>query len=145
LALDADRAATWFIDRCLADATLVALLGGPDVYRDPIPPDVALPAIAVGVQGERPRIGAIRVGPNTHTATPTLVRASIWDTGTYAKVVQIADRLDLLFDGVSYQSFADKYVWSCVRQPAIPQREVVHDDITWLGWDLMWLITVKAT
>jgi len=144
MALDSNRAAKWFVDTCRADATLATILGGADIFRDPIPRDVPLPAIAVGVQDGGQRRGAIAKGPNTHTGTSVTIRSSIWDTDNYVKIEQAADRLDVLFDGRAYEPFADGYMWACERLGDIP-REHTEDDITWLGWDILWRVTVKAT
>jgi hypothetical protein len=144
MALDSNRAAKWFVDKCLGDGTLQTLLGASgNVFRDPIPPGVALPAIAVGVQATGPRNGAILKGPNTHTSTSVTVRSSIWDINSYTRIEEVADRLDEIFDGAAYEAFADGYMWACQRLTDIPRTDNTGDD-TYLGWDILWRVTVKA-
>jgi hypothetical protein len=149
VALDSEAAAMWMVERARADATLDTILGATvslkKVHRDPIPASIALPGIAVGVQASGPRTGAIRSGPNTHTATVVTLRSTIMDTGNLVKVKQAADRMDLLFDGVFYQATAYVYIWSCVRMPGEVTRHRTENGITTQYVDVFWEVVAKAT
>lgn len=144
MALDSNRAARWVFDTLHADATLATILGGAKVYRRAAPRTSTKPVVVVEVQSTQPPIGAVLTGHDTHWATPVTVRTSVWDTATYAKIEQAADRICELLDGKSFQVVAGGgEVLCCTKGIDLP-RELQEGDVSYLGWDIMWDIDAKA-
>lgn len=145
MALDSNRAVRWVFDTLNADATLKALLGATtNIFRRKSSPGATPPYIVVALQSTAPPVGVIRTGHDTHTATPTTVRTSIWDKNTSANIERIADRIMVLLDGKGGQAVnGGGEVISCVKGTDIERAGSEGDD-TWVGWDILWDIDVKA-
>lgn len=144
MALDSNRAARWAYDKLQQDATLLSLLGGDKVFRRKVVPGTPPPYIIVEVQSTQPPIGVIRTGHDTHLATPTTVRTSVWDLDSSENIEPIADRLCVLLDGAMYEDVeGGGDVYCCTKGTDHP-REDSSGETTYVGWDILWDVDVKA-
>lgn len=147
--LDTNLAVRWTIDTLLADddtgdpGSILSLLGGPKVYRV-VGPGSGYPYIVVGTQVVLGREGAILSGPNTHTATGTRVRTSIWDLNNYTAIDAIGARITELLDGQAYEVVDDGEVFICSWAGEIPDRTAGDENHPVRGWDIFWDIAAKA-
>ncbi len=145
MALDSNRAVRWVFDTLNADSTLKGLLGATtNIFRRKAGRNAAPPYIVVALQSTAPPVGVIRTGHDTHTATPTTVRTSIWNKNSSAVIEVIADRICVLLDGQGGQPVSGGgEVISCIKGTDIERTGSEGDD-TWVGWDILWDIDVKA-
>lgn len=144
MALDSNLAVRWVYGKLAGDATLTGLLGASGrVYRG-LGPGEGYPYIVVGIQSVGEREGAVRSGPNTHSATPLQIRTSVWDTDNFDRIEQIAARIDVLLDGQTHQAVTGGEMIVCTRGtdqerlPADPNNPVY-------GWDIFWDMAALAS
>jgi hypothetical protein len=143
MALDSNYAARWAWTKLIGDATLVTLLGGANVFRRVALRGTTGAVVVVEVVSTSEREGAIKTGPNTHTATALVLRTSIWHQNSNDLVEQVAARIDVLLDGAVLESYDGGMLYSCIRGQDIP-RDMQEGDVSYIGWDILWNVVAKA-
>lgn len=135
----------YVINTLNADGTFTGHLGGAKVYRDKIPRNVALPAVAVNLQSTEPPVNFLKAagrGARTWQRATVKVRLSARDT--YTAIEAAASRADDILDGTTFVAVTGGTVYECIRLEDLAFGED-EGDLHYKHIDLFYGLRARST